>query len=297
MPTGFGRDGTATARHGSIVSITGAIPGEAVRVRALAHRRGVTHARIVEVLDPSPDRVVPPCAEIANGCGACPWQHLDLAAQRRAKVDRVAAALGVDVDELEPLVPLAATGFRTTIQAAVDRGRAGFRRYRSHRVVPVAGCLVAHPLLVDLVTEARYGDATEVLLRCGSRTGERMAAPIPHGAAISVPDDVHRDRIHEEAAGRRWRISADSFAQASPEATEALVDAVLRAADEVPIRRALDLYSGVGIFAGALADRGWSVTAFEGAPSAVADARHNLRDLEVAVVEDDVTAWRAEAAE
>ena len=95
VPTGFGRDGTATARHGGVVSITGAIPGEAVRVRALAHRRGVTHARIVEVLDPSPDRVVPPCAEVANGCGACPWQHLDLAAQRTAKVERVAGALGV----------------------------------------------------------------------------------------------------------------------------------------------------------------------------------------------------------
>ena len=76
---------------------------EAVRVRALAHRRGATHARIVEVLDPSPDRVVPPCAEVANGCGACPWQHLDLAAQRTAKVDRVAAALGVSSASIKRL--------------------------------------------------------------------------------------------------------------------------------------------------------------------------------------------------
>ena len=297
-PTAFGRGGDATARiPGGRVSIPGAIPGEVVRVRAMTQRKGVVHAQVLEVIEASPDRVVPPCAEVANGCGACQWQHVALDAQRTEKRSRVAHALAVEVADLEDTVTLADTAFRTTLDAAVERGRAGLRRYRSHRTVPIAGCLVAHPLLADLITDADYGTATEVLLRCGSRTGERMAAPIPHGAAISVPDDVHRDRIHEEAAGRRWRISADSFAQASPEATEALVDAVVRAADEVPIRRALDLYSGVGIFAGALADRGWSVTAVEGAPSAVADARHNLRDLEVDVVEDDVTAWRAEAAE
>lgn len=297
-PTAFGRGGDATARiPGGRVSIPGAIPGEVVRVRAMAQRKGVVHAQVLEVIEASPDRVVPPCAEVANGCGACQWQHVALDAQRAEKRARIAHALDVTVDDLEDTVTLADTAFRTTLDAAVERGRAGLRRYRSHRTVPIAGCMVAHPLLAELITDADYGDATEVLLRCGARTGERMAAPLPADATIRVPDDVVRDRIHEEAAGRTWRISADSFAQASPEAMDALVDLVVRAAAEVPIRRAVDLYSGVGLFAGALADRGWSVTAIEGAPSAVADARHNLRDLEVDVIEDDVTAWRAEPTE
>ena len=297
-PTGFGRGGDATARiPGGRVSIPDAIPGELVRVRALARRKGVVHARVVEVIEASPDRVTPPCAEVANGCGACQWQHLTLDAQRAAKRDRVARALGVEATELAPTVALADTAFRTTLDVAVDRGRAGFRRYRSHRTVPIAGCLVAHPLLVDLVTDADYGDATEVLLRCGARTGERMAAPLPADAAIRVPDDVSRDVVHEEAAGRTWRISADSFAQASPEAMDVLTAHVLAAADGVPVRRAVDLYCGVGIFAGALADRGWSVAAVEGAPSAAADARHNLDDPDVDVIEGDVTTWAAAPTE
>jgi 23S rRNA (uracil1939-C5)-methyltransferase len=275
------------------VSIPGAIPGEVVRVRAMAQRKGVVHAQVLEVIEASPDRVSPPCDEVANGCGACQWQHLALGAQRSEKRARIAHALAIEVADLEDTVTLADTAFRTTLDAAVERGRAGLRRYRSHRTVPIEGCLVVHPL----ITDAEYGEATEVLLRCGARTGERMAAPLPADAEIRVPDDVRRDRIHEEAAGRTWRISADSFAQASPEAMDALVDLVLDAAGEVPIRRAVDLYSGVGLFAGALADRGWSVTAIEGAPSAVADARHNLRDLEVDVIEDDVTAWRAAPTE
>ncbi|MFM8971275.1 MAG: class I SAM-dependent RNA methyltransferase [Actinomycetota bacterium] len=297
-PTRFGRGGDATARiPGGRVSIPDALPGEVVRVRALARRKGVLHARVVEVIEASPDRVIPPCAEVGNGCGACQWQHLALDAQRAAKRDRVALALGVDATELAATVALADTTFRTTLDLGVERGRAGFRRYRSHRTVPIAGCLVAHPLLVDLITEADYGDATEVLLRCGARTGERMAAPLPADAEIRVPEDVARDVVHEEAAGRTWRISADSFAQASPEAMDVLTAHVLAAAAEVPTRQAVDLYCGVGIFAGALADRGWSVAAVEGAPSAAADARHNLDDLDIDVIEGDVTTWAAAPTE
>jgi 23S rRNA (uracil1939-C5)-methyltransferase len=47
----------------------------------------------------------------------------------------------------------------------------------------------------------------------------------------------------------------------------------------------------VGVFAGVLAARGWSVTAVEGTPSAVNDGRANLRDLGVTVVRADVTQW------
>ena len=54
---------------------------------------------------------------------------------------------------------------------------------------------------------------------------------------------------------------------------------------------AIDLYSGVGVFAGVLAARGWSVTAIESDRSAVDDARVNLRDFDVDIVRGDVTKW------
>jgi 23S rRNA (uracil1939-C5)-methyltransferase len=48
----------------------------------------------------------------------------------------------------------------------------------------------------------------------------------------------------------------------------------------------------VGVFAGVLAARGWSVTAVEHDRSAVADAHTNLRDLDVSSVRADVTTWK-----
>jgi 23S rRNA (uracil1939-C5)-methyltransferase len=303
VPDQFGVHGDAVGRDadGRTVSVPGAIPGERVRVTPLAHRRGVVHARAVEVLDASPARVAPPCPEVARGCGACQWQHITVAAQVEYKQEQIRDALAgagvTDPAVVQPPVVLADHAFRTTVQAAVHRGRAGFRRYRSHRVVPVDGCLVAHPLVTELLVDGRYGDASQVLLRCGARTGERLAAPTPAGTAIDVPTDVRHDHLHEQAAGRTWRISAGSFFQARPDGVDALADHVIAAAGDLEPTRAVDLYSGVGVFAGVLGARGWSVTAVEANATAVADSRDNLRDLDVTFARADVTRWRPPAAD
>ena len=295
----FGLRGDAVARdpEGRVFSIPGAVPGERVRIKALARRRGIVHARVVEVVEASPNRVEPPCPEVARGCGACQWQHIDLDAQQAYKRDIISDALGLtDATEqarLRPTVTLDPVGFRTTVHAAVTNGRAGFHRYRSHRLVPVEGCLVAHPLLEELIVHGSYGDATEVLFRCGARTGERLAMPKPRSAKIDVPGDVHPDHVHEHAAGRDWQISGRSFFQTRPDGVDALAAEVISAAAEIePAARALDLYSGVGVFAGVLAARGWSVTTVESDRHAVKDARVNLRDLDVSSVRADVNRWK-----
>jgi 23S rRNA (uracil1939-C5)-methyltransferase len=103
--------------------------------------------------------------------------------------------------------------------------------------------------------------------------------------------------VHEEAAGRRWRISAGSFFQARPDGVDALAGAVLAAAGDLEPRRAVDLYAGVGVFAGVLGARGWSVTAVETNAHAVADAALNLRDVDATAVRADVTRWRPPACD
>jgi 23S rRNA (uracil1939-C5)-methyltransferase len=137
-----------------------------------------------------------------------------------------------------------------------------------------------------------------VLLRCGARTGERLAATTPTGLTVALPEDVQADHLHEFAAGRLWRVSARSFFQTRADGVDALAAIVASAAAEwgTP-STAVDLYSGVGLFAGVLAARGWSVTAVEGSPVATADAECNLDGLSASVIHADVTRWTPHQAD
>jgi 23S rRNA (uracil1939-C5)-methyltransferase len=299
--TAMATDGQAVARleSGKVVFIEGALPGETVTVELLSERSHYSTGRAMAIHSPSPDRVEPRCPRLADGCGGCQWQHVSLAGQRRLKASMVEEALrriGRLPDlEVAPTVELAPWGWRTTIRAGVVDGRAALRRGRSHDLVPIDGCLIAHPLLAPLLTGDRYPGASSVVLRCGARTGERLAAPRPARARIDVPPGVGRRHFHEEAAGRRWRVSAASFFQSRPDGADALASLVSSAASEVTGRgsrpRAVDAYSGVGFFAGVLAQAGWEVTAVEGSRSCVDDARSNLAQLPVEVVRADVTRW------
>lgn len=300
-PVSIGARGEAVARdrRRRPVYITGAIPGEQVRAVVLAERPTYVRARLAEVLAASPHRADPWCPEIGQGCGGCPWQHLTLPGQQAVKdaaiADTLRRALGEDAS-LDPAVALPDLAYRTTLRAAVSAGRAGYRRARAHSVVAVSSCGVAHPLLEDLLVNGRFATAEEVVLRCGARTGERLAAPLPEETPIAVPADVARDHFHEIAAGRRWRISAQSFFQSRPDGADALASLVLAAAGApYGAGRAVDLYSGVGLYAGALADLGWHVRAVETSTAACADARINLGPD--AVVQADVEAWPPEAAD
>jgi 23S rRNA (uracil1939-C5)-methyltransferase len=295
--TGMASGGDAVARDpaGKAVFVRGALPGERVRVTIVADHAKDATGRIDALVESSPDRVTPPCPEVDHGCGACQWQHISVPRQRRLKEQFVMEAIersGVACPAPRPSVELDPWAFRTTIRAAVKNGRAGYNRAQSHQVVRVRSCGVAHPLLEELLVGGRYPGGREVLLRCGDRTGERLAATTPTGLAAQVPGDVRADHVHERAAGRSWRISARSFFQSRADGVDALAEIVGAAADDMGApSTAIDLYSGVGLFAGVLGARGWSVTAVEGSQSSAADAVVNLRPLNAEVIRADVTKW------
>lgn len=308
--------GEAVGREdsGRVVFVRGAAAGERVRVELDDEKATFARGHVVEVLDAAAERVEPPCPHVADGCGGCDWQHLAPAAQTAARLDLVRDVLArqggvVDpVVEAGPAVP--ATRVRTTVRGIVDAdGRFAFRRRRSHDPVAVDSCLVAHPLVDEVVRSGRFPGAKEVTVRAGARTGERLVLVAPRAAGASVPagvtvvgaDEVTRGRrawIHEEVAGRRWRISAGSFFQASPEGAEALVASVGRLVDELApgAERLADLCCGVGLFAGTVG-AGRQVVGVERSAAAVADARQNLADLDVRLVKVALARWRPSPAD
>jgi 23S rRNA (uracil1939-C5)-methyltransferase len=325
-----GGEGLARRPDGRVVLVQGALPGERVLATPLRSRRGQLHAVVDTVVEAAPERVAPPCPFVDAGCGGCGWQHVAPAGQRSLKAARVAGALrdaGVDEPEVDEGPALPAVDYRTTVRGVADaEGRVALRRSRSHDLVAVPGCLVAHPLVVGVLAEGRFPPGAEVTVRAGARTGERLVVVdrpvdplIPDDPAPVVPGDVavpggvrvvegadlaagKRAWIHEEVTGRRLRVSARSFFQSGPAGAEALVDAVRGAVGDAagPGRHLLDLYGGVGLFAATVgAEAGGRVTLVDASAGGAADARVNLRaveGLDARVVRSDVTRWHPRRA-
>jgi 23S rRNA (uracil1939-C5)-methyltransferase len=304
-PDRFAAGGEAIARDdgGRVVFVRGAIPGETVVADVTDEKRDWARAHVVDVLDPSPERVVPPCASRLAGCGGCGWMHLDHAAQHRAKVTIAEDALrriGHLTDAKVELGPsVAAHGYRTTIRVAGDaEGRAGFRAERSHDVVAAPACLVAHPPLRRVVAGLHVDPGVEATLRTSVATGQLGARwDRAKGAVRGLPVDALRggtSLLYEDVAGRRLRVSLGSFFQSGPEAAALLVGAVGRAAPELgEARMVVDAYAGVGMLGACVTRSDARVVAIETSRTAVADASENLADRPGEVVRAEVGAWQA----
>jgi tRNA/tmRNA/rRNA uracil-C5-methylase (TrmA/RlmC/RlmD family) len=270
----------AHAPDGRAVFVRHTLPGERVRVAITESRPSYYRADAVEILTASPHRVTPPCRWSGPGrCGGCDWQHVALDEQRRLKATVIAEQLhriaGIDLDVNVEAVPGDDHGlhWRTRLRLAVNSdGVAGLHRHRSHEIEPIDDCLLAHPdLPVASVLAQKWPQSDGVDL---------------------VTTDV------EQANGRQWRIPAGGFWQVHPGAPEALTQAVLEAAAVSPSDVCLDLYAGVGLFAGSLAPLASTgrVVAVESAAAAAAAARVNLADLDnVSVITGRVDRWLTKA--
>jgi tRNA/tmRNA/rRNA uracil-C5-methylase (TrmA/RlmC/RlmD family) len=302
-PERIAHGGFVVARHeGVVVFVRHALPGERVVVEVTEGQEGdrFLRADAVEVLEASPDRVVPPCPFSGpHACGGCDFQHVAVPAQRTLKAAVVTEQLqrlaGLDVavtveavglDDLDH--PDDGLGWRTRVQWAVTRdGDPGLRKHRSHDVVEVDHCPIAHPGLPP-VAGTEWADATTVESIVSS-TGQQLRLVTTRDGATYADGPLVLD---EEAAGRTWKVTGSGFWQVHPGAADTLVAAVLEGLDPQPGERAVDLYSGVGLFTAALADRvglTGHVVAVESDEVAVADAQENLHDLhQVSLVRDRV---------
>ncbi len=271
--------GHCVARHeGRVVFVRHALPGERVVVAVTEDRaESFCRADAVSVLEASPDRVEPSCpVAVPGGCGGCDWQHASWDAQRALKATVVAEQLRrlakltvpVTVEEL-PGGPLR---WRTRARLVVDEsGQVGFRAHRSHRVVPVADCPISAYGTVDAVAGRTWPPGATVTVSVDA-TAHTHVAVDGVGAGVAV----------ERAARREWRVSAEGFWQAHPDAADVYAEVVAEWSALRQGESAWDLYAGVGLFAAVLAEQvgpEGSVMAVESYRPAAQGAADNLADL------------------
>ena len=167
--------------------VMGALTGETVRFRRRRKRRNYDEAELLDVLEPSRDRVEPRCP-VAGICGGCSLQHLSAGAQLRLKqatlVDNLDQLGGVRAGRILEPVTGPVWGYRRKARLAVKdvpkKGRVlvGFREQGKPYVTDTQSCATLHPSVGE-----RLGDLSELI------GGLSIRARLPQ-IEVAVGDDA-----------------------------------------------------------------------------------------------------------
>jgi 23S rRNA (uracil1939-C5)-methyltransferase len=139
---------------GRKVFVPGALPTERVRIRTRKRRRRYHEAELIEIVEPSAERVEPPCPYFGI-CGGCSLQHLDYRAQIEFKQTVVAEALrrigGIEPPAFEPAIVGSQWHYRRRarlgIRYVAGKGRVlvGFRERAVSLVTDMLACRILAP--------------------------------------------------------------------------------------------------------------------------------------------------------
>ncbi len=275
---------------GQVIFVRHAIPEEKVEIEITGAASGFYRADVVRVLEPSMDRVEPPCQySHPRGCGGCDFQHISEDRQRLLKADVIveqfARIAKKDVEVVVQKVggPL---HWRTRISSATDnQGQIGFYASRSHDVVAVDDCLIAAKSInYPELAKRRWPSKSRVEISVSS-DGERSVAIAPAIRGSKARLTQGPATLKESVFGNALQVSHMSFWQSHELAPEILCAEVrenVKAGDFV-----LDLYGGVGLFTAALFELvgvTGQIDLIESSPSAIADARRNFAEMPNVVI-------------
>lgn len=284
----YGGDGLARI-DGKVVLAPFVLPGEKVRIGIGAGIR----ATLIEVVQPAPERVEPPCP-VFGRCGGCHYQHAPYEFQlaRKAEILREQLRRVGKIDYTGEIEVISGPpfGYRNRVQLHVADGKLGYLAWRSHELVPVEGeCPISSPRinralgqLRERLKDPRFPRFVKSLELFTNETDLQvnvLEADRPVARSFFEWYESLVDLDYPTAFGT-FRVRPRSFFQVNRFLIEQLVETAL---GDVRGEIALDLYAGVGLFAVPMARRFESVVAVEAGASAARDLEFNAERTETAL--------------
>jgi 23S rRNA (uracil1939-C5)-methyltransferase len=134
-------------------------PSELVTVEPMKREARLLRARLLNVVEASPDRTEPGCPYFGR-CGGCQYQHLQYEAQVREKRAILREVLQ-RVGKLDSPEPAALTSppwnYRNRTRFRFEKSdgvfRLGYFMMASHRLLPIEKCPISSPRINTLITE------------------------------------------------------------------------------------------------------------------------------------------------
>jgi len=282
--------GRGVGRHGNLaVFVPGTLPGETVRARVTGRHRRHADARLLEILNASPDRVTPGCplaeAELSpsSRCAGCCYRHAGYPAELRFKQKQLTDLLTrigrvVEPDIVHPVASPLVSGYRNKITLHVARRAGatllGYVSADNRTLVDVDRCPLAHAELNSALAALRADPPPEVR-HARSLT---LRYTEPDGPIHWFDRPAGQARLTEHTSLGAIDVPRNCFFQVNPGVMELLLQELLRHVRDIAPECVVDLYCGVGVFALAAAMHGLSsVCGIDSNTRAIRAARRNAK--------------------
>jgi 23S rRNA (uracil1939-C5)-methyltransferase len=279
---------------GHVVFIPGVLPGERIRYRILSGRRTFSQGVLLEVLEPSPDRMAPECPLMIRPrglgpkpvpvCPGCSYGHIAYKRELALKQEQFAEVLArigglKDLAFRKPIGAPQPLYYRNkiTLHAQKDgrETRLGYQGGENRTVLDISVCPLAVPALNTLLAELRSKPGFFATLRQDMDVTLRWTER--DGAVYWRGDASPRDTwLLEETPGGSLRVPRGGFFQVNPGSAALLFETVREIVRQAKPGRFVDLFCGVGFFSLAAALAGVKEGAgLDADPAAIAAAGEN----------------------
>lgn len=301
----YGGDAVGKLPDGRVVFVPYAIPGEIVHVKVVEDKAHHARAELVEVLESSPERVLPRCQHYGT-CGGCHYQHMSYPSQVKAKagilreqMERIGGLK--DIPEIVSIDAPDPWNYRNHIQFHLTReGKLGFQKARSNQTFAIQEChlpeaginriwpqIEIEPMQGLVQVSLRQGADEELMIVLESASPEALDFSIEDLTISVVQVDpagtvvlAGSDHVEMEILDKRFKVSAASFFQVNNRQAQTMVKYLL---DELLLDETMtvmDMYSGVGLFSAFLAPNVKRLVGIEISPEACEDFTTNLVEFD-----------------
>lgn len=208
-------EGVGEDSNGNTYFVSGLLPGDRALVEFAETKKRYRKASLVELIEPSSDRVVAPCA-VFGECGGCDWLHWSYSKQLAAKEGLLKYLLQkyqLSVEDLRPILAAdQVLGYRHRIQVKRRDGKIGFCKRHSHEIVDVSVCPVAHPKINEALAKLRSspGEFGEMELLV-SEVGSVQVQPLHETRPFSQSHREMNETLRAEVAGELSRLGSQKI--------------------------------------------------------------------------------------
>lgn len=277
--------GSGVARvDGWVVFVPFALPGETVKARVYRNDKTFSHADLIEVLTPSPDRAKPLCP-LFGECGGCQYQHLSYQKQLDWKTRQVRELMKHMAAIEFPVNPCLSTeqtwNYRSKITPHFDRPRDGvigeigfLANGQRFRLVDVPECKIAMDAINSALPEIRSN------IRAKAHTFKRGSTVLVRAHAGGVETDF-KATATERVGELSFQFLAGDFFQNNPFILPLFTGYVAKQAASTGARFLVDAYCGSGLFALTLAKHFEQVAGVEVSETSCEWARKNAASNQI----------------